>query len=337
MPRKRSPARDKQRNQGEIKANSHLPNQAADGERHWGRVVSRYGAGLDVEDEHGVVRRCKSRRKFSAIVCGDQVIWQPAINNEGVVIELLERKTLLARPDDIGRDKPIAANIDQIIIIVTAVPRAGDDYYLFHNLIDRYIVAAEHMSIRPVIVINKFDLLNEEQRQHLEDDTAIYRDLGYAVINTSTKIERGMDALLAQLSTGTSVFVGESGVGKSSIIQQLLPAEAIKVGEVSSHSGKGKHTTTTARLYHLTQGGLLIDSPGVREFGLGKLSQPDLAWGFVEFRDLIHLCRFNNCRHMVEPSCAVIAAVESGEIHARRYQHYQELVEDEVAAEQLPF
>ncbi len=326
MGRRRTPPRDKQQQQHDV--------QTADGERHWGRVVSRYGAGLDVEDEHGVIRRCSSRRKFGAVICGDQVIWQPALNDEGIVIELLERKTLLARPDDIGRDKPIAANIDQIIIVVTAVPRAGDDYYLFHNLIDRYIIAAEHMHIRPVIVINKYDLLDEPQRQHLRDDTAVYRELGYHVIETSAKIERGMEMLLAQLAQGTSIFVGESGVGKSSIIQQLLPEIEIRVGEVSSHSGKGKHTTTTARLYHLPQGGMLIDSPGVREFGLGRIGQPDLAWGFVEFRDLITQCKFNNCRHMVEPGCAVMAAVEHGQVHPRRYENYKEMVLAEAANEQ---
>jgi len=292
-----------------------------------GLVVARYGAKVDVEDDQGRITRCTSRRKFGAVVCGDQVSWQMTHDDQGVILEVLPRSTLLARPDDIGRDKPIAANISQIIIVMTVKALDDENYYLFHNLIDRYIVAAEYLSITPVIIINKIDLLNNDEREQLTADLKPYHDIGYQVIHTSTKVEHGMEALEQQLKDQTSIFVGESGVGKSSIIRTLLGDQEIRVGDVSASSGKGKHTTTATSLYHLNCGGNLIDSPGVREFGLSKIEPQELAFNFIEFRPFVNQCKFHNCMHKSEPQCAVKEAITSGEISQRRYDNYLEILE----------
>jgi len=318
MARKRAPHRVKQQVKQELTPTSNT----LDGERRNGLVISRFGANLDVEDESGEVYRCTSRRKHGAIVCGDRVVWTLTHDNHGVIIEREERQTFLARPDDVGREKAIAANIDQLIIVGT-VKALNEEGYRFHdNLIDRYFVAAENLGITPVLIINKIDLLSDNEGERLQQDTTCYEEAGYRVLHTSTKLAHGLEPLREQLSQHTSIFVGESGVGKSSIIRHLLPEKEIRVGEVSASSGKGKHTTTAAMLYHLKDGGDLIDSPGVREFGLSQVETKSLAACFKEFRDYIGLCKFHNCTHQSEPKCAVKEAVASKKIHQRRYDNY---------------
>lgn len=325
MSRKRPPHRPQNINKRE---------ESPSAERRTGLVVASFGAKLDVEDSSGTIHRCTSRRKHGAIVCGDRVIWEPTLDNEGVVVERLERTTLLARPDDIGRDKAIAANIDQLIIVTTAKALPDEGYHFHDNLIDRYFVAAESLGITPVLIANKIDLLNDAERQQLESDLKPYRDIGYQIRHTSTKVAHGLDELMAQLAGHTSVFVGESGVGKSSLISALIPEEEIRVGEVSASSGKGKHTTTTAALYHLQCGGDLIDSPGVREFGLFEVEAEALAWCFIEFRPYRGECKFNNCIHVHEPVCAIKNAVADGKISARRYENYLEILESPAGSAQ---
>ncbi len=315
MPRKRPHHRGHQQ--------QHVSKDLDTGNEHRnGLVISRFGANLDVEDDTGRVYRCTSRRKHGAIVCGDRVIWTLTHDNHGVIIERLGRKTFLARPDDVGREKAIAANIDQLIIVSTVKALDKEGYRFHDNLIDRYFVAAESLEITPVLIINKVDLLNRKEQQRLQQDTACYSEIGYQVLQTSTKQTHGLEALTGQLSHHTSIFVGESGVGKSSIIRHLLPETEIRVGEVSASSGKGKHTTTTAVLYHLKDGGDLIDSPGVREFGLSQIKKDSLAYCFREFRHYLGQCRFHNCTHQSEPKCAVKQAVATQKINQRRYDNY---------------
>lgn len=322
MPRKRPAHRQQQRQKQELSPAGLAPPQPLPG-----RVVARYGAKLDVEDDSGNIHRCTSRRKFGAVVCGDRVTWQPIHDNEGVIVERLPRDTLLVRPDEAGRDKPVAANIDQIIIVATVKGLRDEPYYLNLNLIDRYIAAAEHLAINPVMVINKIDLLDAADEQRLAEDLAPYRAIGYTVIPTSTQRSHGLDPLLRQLQRHTSVFVGESGVGKSSIIGVLLADAGIRVGAVSASTGKGKHTTTATTLYPLSGGGELIDSPGVREFGLIRMEAGELAFAFIEFRPYLGQCKFHNCIHKAEPHCAVKQAVEDGAISARRYQNYLDMLD----------
>jgi ribosome biogenesis GTPase len=321
MSRKRPPRRHHQNDKQELSDAQQAVTQG-----HSGLVITRFGAKVEVEDEAGNICRCTSRRKFGAVVCGDQVIWQPTHDNEGIIAEVLPRRTLLARPDDSGRDKPIAANITQLIIVATVKALADENYYLNHNLIDRYLVAAENLDITPVILVNKRDLLSEKEFVQLQDDMQPYQSIGYQVIYTSTRAAHGLEHLMLQLQHQTSVFVGESGVGKSSIIRCLLQDQAIRVGEVSAGTGKGKHTTTGTTLYHLKSGGDLIDSPGVREFGLNSIEPDALDYSFIEFRPFINQCRFHDCIHRAEPDCAVKQAVTEGRISRQRYDNYLEIL-----------
>jgi ribosome biogenesis GTPase len=291
------------------------------GPEQQGLVVARYGKTIDVEGDNGDVVRCKLRQNIGELVCGDQVIWQLANDGTGVIIAMIPRQSVLARPDFQGRIKLIAANIDQIMITCAIEPE------LSTGLIDRYLVAAETTGISPVIVINKIDLLSEQQRIELDEKIAIYQQLGYKIIHTSAKIQHGLDELIAQLKGRTSIFVGHSGVGKSSLVQELFPEQEIKIGDLSEATGKGTHTTTVATLYHLAHGGDLIDSPGIREFGLWDVTPEQAAEGFIELRPFLSECKFRNCQHQNEPGCAVRQAAEDGKITEQRLNSYYRIVE----------
>ena len=284
-----------------------------------GRVITRFGAEMIVEDEQGALRRCTARRKLAHAVCGDRVLWEPSAHGNDVVTAIVGRTNELTRPDLRGRAKAIAANIDQLVIVSAYLPQPN------WEMVDRYLVAAALLPARAVIVMNKFDLASDTavSTNALEE----YRKLGYHVISTSAKSAHGTDALLLTLQGQTSILVGQSGVGKSSLVKALLPDLDVRIGAISSASGKGKHTTTGATLYHLPSGGELVDSPGVRDFELGNIEASQLAQGFVEFAPYAGDCRFHNCTHTVEPGCAVKAAVERGEIGRRRYTNYQRIME----------
>ena len=284
-----------------------------------GRVVAHYGANLEVEDQFHKSYHCLVRANLPSLVCGDQVVWQQADGNIGVITSLVPRSSLLARPDYHGNLKPVAANIDQMMIVAASEPAWEED------LINRYLVAAELTKISPVIVVNKIDLLGPADKQHLATRLEVYRRVGYPVIFTSTQQQNGLHGLRQSLTGKTSVFVGQSGVGKSSLIKSLIPDADIRIGELSSASGLGKHTTSVTILYHLSQSGSIIDSPGVREFGLGNVNLETLALGFVEFRPLLGQCKFKDCQHQQEPECAIKRAVSNGEISPLRYASFLRL------------
>jgi len=291
------------------------------GPEQQGRVVARYGATVDVEDNQAKVSRCQIRQNIGELVCGDKVVWQAAEDGSGVVVAQMPRTSLLSRPDFQGREKLIAANIDQIMITCATQPA------LSTGLIDRYLVAAEAIGITPIIVINKIDLLDLPARQALDQQLAIYPQLGYRMIYTSAKVQHGLDALIDQLKDHTSIFVGHSGVGKSSLVQALFPEQQIRIGDLSEATGKGMHTTTVAVLYHLSHGGDLIDSPGIREFGLWDVTPEQVAQGFIELRPVLGKCRFRNCQHQNEPGCAVIAAAAEGRINTQRFDSFRRIID----------
>jgi len=312
------------------KASKNLQNKSENlsqqglGPEQSGLIITNYGQTQLVEDNDKKLHRCVARQNLGALVCGDQVIWQAALadNNEGVIVAVEERKSLLQKPGFGGKLKPMAANIDQIVI-VSAVEPEPKPY-----LIDRYLVAAENLPATPIILINKIDLLNDSNRDNIESLVKNYQDIGYKVITASKISDHGFDDFLDALKTHTSIFVGLSGVGKSSLINHLMPELNIRVGELSEASGEGTHTTTSSTLYSLPCNGILIDSPGVRDFGLWNTSADQILHGFIEFRDYIGHCKFSNCSHQHEPGCAILKALEDGKISQQRFNNYQKIIQE---------
>ncbi|QEW07634.1 small ribosomal subunit biogenesis GTPase RsgA [Nitrincola iocasae] len=285
-----------------------------------GLIISHFGKQVDVEalegDTQGAIVRCHLRTHLGQLVTGDRVIWRRSPDG-GVVVAVLPRHNQLQRPNNHGELKPVAANIDQIVITLAPEPRAHA------NLIDRYLIACERSEIEPVLLLNKTDLITPENKVWLDPMLALYRQIGYRILEASTTEQSGLTELKALLNGRISVFVGQSGVGKSSLINALLPGIDLKVGGLSEQSGKGKHTTTTARLFHMPDGGDLIDSPGIREFGLWHMHEDEVLEGFIEFRPFIGHCRFRDCKHLQEPGCALMGAVDKGEISEQRFKSYR--------------
>lgn len=297
------------------------------GREQRGLVVANYGPAVIVEDEGEQLYRCALRQNLGLAVCGDRVVWQQSGEGEGVVIAIDERHNLLSRPDGAGHDKPIAANLDHIVVVIAPQPEI-DEF-----LIDRYWVAITRINAQPLLAINKIDLLCESTRALLEQRLAIYRRLGCPLLWLSTKERHGIEALQTHLRRGTSLLVGQSGVGKSSLVKSLLPHREVRINALSQATGRGTHTTTTSTLYRLPTGGYLIDTPGVRSaksFELGSYTLADLERGFGELAEFANHCRFANCRHDQEPGCAVQAAMAGGLIDPRRlasFHHLRQLLE----------
>ena len=276
-------------------------------------MITRYGQRLLVEAESGELYQCTGRRNIELSVAGDQVIFQLTHDNEGVVTALLERDNSLTRSQ-----KLIAANIDELWLVVAIEP-----HYQF-ELIDRYLVVAENANLPINIVVNKIELSTDfEQVMY---DFSMYESAGYNVHYLSVKEQTNLAEFKAQLNDKTHIFLGQSGVGKSSLINELIPDLNLRVNEISTKSKLGKHTTTNTTLYHIPSGGDLIDSPGIRGFQLGDLSDKEILSGFKEFKPFIGQCKFRNCAHLNEPKCAIKTAVELGDIHPMRYNNYLQLI-----------
>lgn len=297
------------------------------GDAQEGIIISRFGMHADVEAADGVVHRCNIRRTISSLVTGDRVVWRPGHESlagiSGIVEAVHPRHSVLTRPDYYDGIKPIAANIDQIVIVSAILPE------LSLNIIDRYLVACETLEIEPLIVLNKIDLLDDESHQFVDKLMDIYRALNYRVLMVSSHTQQGIPELEQALTDRISIFAGQSGVGKSSLLNALLALgeEQILVNEVSDTSGLGQHTTTASRLYHFPHGGDVIDSPGVREFGLWHLEPEQVTRGFIELRKYIGSCKFRDCKHENDPGCAINAALERGEIAVERYDNYHRILE----------
>jgi ribosome biogenesis GTPase len=286
-----------------------------------GRVVTHFGQQVIVENDRQERFRCHFRANLAQLVVGDRVIYQlpeDRSNDDGLgVITAMEpRHSVLERPDPYGKLKPVAANVDLMVITVAPLPAPSS------ILIDRYLVAAELSGIEPLLLLNKADLLDADDRDIIDELKALYRALGYAFLEASATRADGLADLRKALAGKTCVLVGQSGVGKSSIINALLPDADLEVGDISSTSGLGQHTTVTARLFHLPEGGDLIDSPGIREFGLWHISEQQLLSGYRELAELATRCRFRNCSHHQEPGCALQAAADEGLIAGERLDNF---------------
>ncbi len=303
------------------------------GPEQFGLIIAHFGKLIDVEPiqsasateslpvtQQGAtasdIRRCHFRANLGSLVTGDRVIWR-ASSTGGVIVARQERISALSRPDPYGDMKTIAANIDRIFIVIAPFPE------VVANLIDRYLVAAETTGITPILLLNKSDLISDANRDKLTGLMTSYEALGYQTLSVSTQTGEGLEELKHALANYTSVFVGQSGVGKSSLVNGLLPDTQIKVGGLTEQTQQGTHTTTTAQLYHFPGGGQLIDSPGIREFGLWHMSPQQVLEGFVEIRPFLGHCKFRDCMHESEPKCAINQAVEMGEISIARFSSYR--------------
>lgn len=280
-----------------------------------GRVIAAHGRQYVVELADGSLLPCFPRGKKSDIACGDRVDIKRTSDDQGVIEAIQPRTSLLYRSNEI-RQKLIAANVDQIIIVVATEPAFSDE------LITRALVAAESEEIEPLIVLNKCDLLDKlpAARERLAPLVA----LGYRVLELSA-LDHAED-LRPYLADRTSVLVGQSGMGKSTLVNALIPEARAATREISQALDSGKHTTTHAELYHLDDHSHLVDSPGLQEFGLGHLDRQEIEIAFREFRDYLGKCRFRDCRHDREPDCALLAAIDAGKIDKTRFTTYRRIV-----------
>lgn len=280
-----------------------------------GLVVAAHGREYRVEEVDGTVLPCFPRGKKSEIVCGDRVHYQRSSADQGVIEKILPRQSLLYRSNE-HRQKLIAANVEQIIFVVATEPAFSDE------LLSRCLIAAESQSVTPLIVLNKCDVT--ERLAAARERLALFQNLGYTVLELIGKDHA--EDLRPHLQGKTSVLVGQSGMGKSTLINALIPEAKAATREISTFLDSGKHTTTHATLYHLDSASALIDSPGLQAFGLGHLARDEIEAAFVEFRPYLGQCRFRDCRHDREPDCAIQAAFMAGKIDPRRLQHYRSLV-----------
>jgi len=280
-------------------------------------VVAAFGRHLLVRDSHGVELRARPSGRKLTIVCGDRVRCQtdPA-HGETLVVEVLPRRTLLARANLRGESEPVVANITQLVVVIAPVP--APDFFI----VDRYLCAATDAGITGTVAVNKSDLASTNKIA--DEELAALAQAGYAHLACSARDGAGLDPLRAALSGAVSVLVGQSGVGKSSLVAALLPAAVVQTGELMREE-EGRHTTTASRAYELQSGGTLIDSPGVRDFAPAIDQLEPRTLGFPEVARLSAGCRFQDCSHMHEPGCAVTAARDGGELSARRYESYRRL------------
>jgi len=286
-------------------------------------VLVSYGNRGVIELPDGTQADCRYRRSVGRPYCGDRVMVEQSNGQPAMVTGIVTRANEFARANARQRKQVIAANLDQVLIVIAAAPEPSTD------LVERYLVAIHSLGIEPVIVLNKCELMAGREfaasspLSHLDD----YRGLGYETLATSCKGAPGIEAMLPVLAGKTSILVGQSGVGKSSMVNGLLPDLDLQTGALSRVTGKGTHTTTTTIMYKLSFGGRLIDSPGVWEYGLWEMDQSELVCGFTDFHPYLGECKFNDCRHCGEPACAVADAVNRGDIRKWRYHSYLRLLE----------
>lgn len=282
-----------------------------------GLVISHLGQGIAVEHGDKIVL-CQTLRRLETVAVGDKVLWTQSSPDQGRIEEILPRRSLLMRPSRSGKTRPVAANIDTVFVVFAVEP------YCDFLLIDQYLAICENRNIDASLVLNKTDL---PQSDAIEKELQDYKNLGYALYRVSATNTSGLDELKQALKDQVSIFAGQSGVGKSSLTNAIIPDKDLKTNTISATTKHGRHTTTAATLYHLNGGGDLIDSPGVAIFGLAGLSEQQLAFGYREFQPLINKCQFKDCRHLVDKGCAVRAAVENGDISMTRYQRFLKLRE----------
>ena len=280
-------------------------------------VIATYSRRMRLELADG--RKVDARIKGKRIkpVCGDQVEAEQIENeNDWLITRIAERRNELTRPNMRGQVEVLAANLDYLLVVAAAEPKP--DWFI----VDRYLCAAELMGIDACVVFNKSDLGTDSVLYELDT----YFDIGYDVVSCSALTGDGVDNIRTLLASRRAIIVGQSGVGKSSIINSLLGEDVQKTSEISDKSREGKHTTVNSAMISLPGGGVIIDSPGVRDYAPALESSVTASQGFREIREAAQECRFANCRHLREPGCAVKDRCESGEISPRRYESFKRVV-----------
>jgi ribosome biogenesis GTPase len=299
-----------------------------------GIVYKSTGSWYSLKDESGKQWNARIKGVFkldeitstNPIAVGDVVDF--AIENEGensvIITNIHDRRNYISRQSPRAKHQHhiVASNLDQSVLIATIKePRTSQGF------IDRFLVACEMYHVPAILVFNKFDLYKAKELEKFEEWKDIYEDIGYRVVAMSMKNKTGVEDVKALLKDNTSLVSGHSGVGKSSFINAIIPDKAIRTQDVSGWSGKGMHTTTFAEMYDLPFGGKIIDTPGMREFGLVDVERQELSGYFPEMRSRLNDCQFNNCLHINEPGCAIKDAVINGEIHEDRYVSYYNILE----------
>jgi ribosome biogenesis GTPase / thiamine phosphate phosphatase len=281
-----------------------------------GLVVASFGKRYQVELPDKTKISCVTRGKKTDLTCGDIVNIKMTDTAEGVVESSEPRSSLLYRSNSY-KSKILASNVTQVVIVLATQPS------FYEALLNRCLIAAEAANIKPVIVLNKCDLL---EANDAKNKLKVYEALGYQTVYLSAKED--ITPLRPYLNHQQSVLVGQSGMGKSTIINALLPHEQVRTQEISNSLDSGKHTTTATHLYHLDEHSTLIDSPGLQEFGLNHLTHDTLELAFIELKPFLGHCRFSDCKHQHEPDCAVINAVNQGKINAARFNYYKQLSQE---------
>jgi ribosome biogenesis GTPase / thiamine phosphate phosphatase len=282
-----------------------------------GLVVAHVGQGIAVEHGDQIIL-CQPLRKLDTVAVGDKVFWTLSAPGQGRIESIQPRRSLLARPARNNKVRPVAANIDAVFVVIAVEP------YCDFLLIDQYLAVCENSAINVALILNKTDLPVPEA---MENELQIYQDLGYPIHKVSAITGKGLPELKLAFQGQVSVLTGQSGVGKSTITNAIVPDKNVKTNSISETTKHGRHTTTAATLYHIDNGGDLIDSPGVAIFGLADLSRQQLAQGYREFEPFIDNCQFNDCSHNLDKGCAVRTAAEDGKITMPRYQRFLKLTQ----------